>query len=336
NDDAFDYDMGWRGKGQFWFTIQSADAGSDRCGEFDGGTTPQTGLPYATPVIFNATTLGRGATTGTTRMYTFRDNAGGKFYNSILSEQNRAVDIELRGNSDDSYGRFQAGDLKLESNVFWDMASNNVNNQITIAPIAGSFANAADSTTQVAAARADVQAYFTTAKNKVANPKFVSVSRGAGLQLLDPRAVAFEVYDGLAAYPAGDAFFTPVEYKGAFGPDCADFWADKWTYMDFLRYFPATCADVTDVEDVLPAIASLVAYPNPNNGTFTLSADKVGNEPVEISVYNLVGAQILVRKVTPVAGMINETIELGNVAAGIYVLKARQGDQVSALRVDVK
>ncbi|MEZ4799223.1 MAG: hypothetical protein R2809_05460 [Flavobacteriales bacterium] len=46
-DDSFDYDEGWRGYGQFWFTVQDpADlSGGDRGGEHDGGTDPEDGMP---------------------------------------------------------------------------------------------------------------------------------------------------------------------------------------------------------------------------------------------------------------------------------------------------
>ena len=39
-DDAFDYDEGFRGKGQFWFVIQDDETGN-RAGEHDGGPTPE-------------------------------------------------------------------------------------------------------------------------------------------------------------------------------------------------------------------------------------------------------------------------------------------------------
>ena len=43
-DDAFDYDEGFRGKGQFWFVIQDDETGN-RAGEHDGGTRQKTELP---------------------------------------------------------------------------------------------------------------------------------------------------------------------------------------------------------------------------------------------------------------------------------------------------
>jgi len=54
DDDGFDYDEGWRGRNQFWFLIQAPDVGGTG-GEHDGGTTPEDGLPFAIPLIYNAT-----------------------------------------------------------------------------------------------------------------------------------------------------------------------------------------------------------------------------------------------------------------------------------------
>ena len=57
-DDSFDYDQGWRGKGQFWFTIQDGDSGDG--GEHDGDIDDNTRLPIAKPTIYNATFIGGG------------------------------------------------------------------------------------------------------------------------------------------------------------------------------------------------------------------------------------------------------------------------------------
>ena len=92
-DDAFDYDEGFRGKGQFWVAIQS-DSTGDHMGEHDGGTNPEAAAPYATPTIFNATFIGKGI--GNNRTMTLRDNAGGHYHNSIFIDQGRGIDIEIR------------------------------------------------------------------------------------------------------------------------------------------------------------------------------------------------------------------------------------------------
>jgi hypothetical protein len=111
DDDSFDYDEGYRGKGQFWVSITPGD----RAGEHDGGTTPETGSPYATPTIYNATYIGGGAVT-------FRDFAGGYYQNSIFESLTKepAIDVEdmAADQGDDSRTQFEAGRLKIENSIF--------------------------------------------------------------------------------------------------------------------------------------------------------------------------------------------------------------------------
>jgi len=121
-DDSFDYDEGYSGKGQFWFAVQDPNEG-DRIGEHDGGTDPETGTPYAKPVIYNATYIGRGEAAGK-RTITFRDNAGGTYANSIFINQQKGIDIELLASGDCSYTRLKNGDLVIKNNVFFNVAKN--------------------------------------------------------------------------------------------------------------------------------------------------------------------------------------------------------------------
>ena len=106
----------FRGKGQFWFVIQDAETGN-RAGEHDGGTTPEDGTPYATPAIYNATYIGSGAfsTNGDNDVVLkIRDNAGGKYHNSIFTDfAGEGVDIEDLESGEDSRARLEAGGPRL-------------------------------------------------------------------------------------------------------------------------------------------------------------------------------------------------------------------------------
>ena len=87
-DDAFDWDEGFRGMGQFWFAIQASDVGNSAF-ESDGGTTPEDGEPYATPHLYNITVIGsaaNGTNAKNTPLINLRDNSGGFFYNSIIMD----------------------------------------------------------------------------------------------------------------------------------------------------------------------------------------------------------------------------------------------------------
>ncbi len=207
-DDSYDYDEGFRGKGQFWCAIQDPNEG-DRCGEHDGGTDPETGTPYAIPTVYNATYIGRGTDAGK-RIITFRDNAGGHYLNSIFTDQAKGIDIENLEEAQDSYKQFQDGNLTLQNNVFWNVADGT---NAGIFKISGPGSSEADSL----AAVASFAAHFITANNVVTNP---GVSK-------DNPVPSNAQTDNLAAY--NDSWFDAVDYKGAFGTEN---WAAGWT-----RYF---------------------------------------------------------------------------------------------------
>ncbi|WP_157558818.1 hypothetical protein [Microscilla marina] len=113
-DDNIDYDEGYRGENNQFFLIYQATAAGDRGGEHDGGTSPEDGTPYATPKFYNITYVGNGSK----RALTFRDNAGGKYYNSIFFNWDKGIDIEYIKDGESSKKRFDAKDLLLENNTF--------------------------------------------------------------------------------------------------------------------------------------------------------------------------------------------------------------------------
>jgi len=88
-DDGIDYDEGWRGKVQFAFVLQGTPGAdkSDKGFEQDGGTVADASLPFAIPTLYNVTVVGLGQKpTYTDRLKNtvmhFRDNAGGRHFNS--------------------------------------------------------------------------------------------------------------------------------------------------------------------------------------------------------------------------------------------------------------
>ena len=204
-DDAVDYDEGWRGKNQFWLIYQ--DGEGDRGGEHDGGTNPEDGQPYATPVIYNASFRGIGSGEGK-RALTFRDNAGGEYHNSIFWSYGRGVDIEYL-NGECSYNRWTEDRLKFENNILFDVPGN-----YFVIRAEG------DGVTLPANAQADANAYFAGKGNVIAADAPVDTDLGA----------ANDAVSGPFS-TSGDAFFTNTNYKGAFAPG-ADRWTKGWTRLE--------------------------------------------------------------------------------------------------------
>ncbi len=207
-DDSYDYDQGYRGNGQFWAAIQGFDRG-DRVGEHDGGTDPETGIPYAIPTIYNVTYVGRGDGAGK-RIITFRDNAGGHYANSIFYSQEKGIDIELL-TGECSYTRFGAEDLTIKNNIFYHIVAETIFN-----------VSAADDVDPIVAAEANgiVAEYFTTAMNEVYDPGFNVTNEVFNVIPTN------DVSSNMATIPS-DSFFKDVNYKGAFEPGSN--WANGWT-----------------------------------------------------------------------------------------------------------
>lgn len=69
-------------------------------------------------------------------------------------------------------------------------------------------------------------------------------------------------------------------------------------------------------------------YPNPSNGQFQLD---LVTETADVAVYNTIGKEVLRKTVSD-----NETIDLGKVEAGIYMVVITSGNNVSTQKVVIK
>lgn len=101
-DDGIDIDQGYRGRIQFAFQIQnnvsattsrnSANIG-DKLGEWDGGELPNTSRPHTVHTLFNFTGIGSGTTLGAGGV-NYKDNSGGKVFNSIFADSKLGITLE--------------------------------------------------------------------------------------------------------------------------------------------------------------------------------------------------------------------------------------------------
>lgn len=67
-------------------------------------------------------------------------------------------------------------------------------------------------------------------------------------------------------------------------------------------------------------LESLIIYPNPNSGTFSYMFTILQSQNIQISIQNVVGEEIFIKKYTNVSGEVNNEIKLGNNLSGIYFL----------------
>ncbi len=311
-DDAFDYDEGFRGKGQFWFSIQTADTGN-RAGEHDGGTTPEDGMPYATPTIYNATYVGSGELSSNGDndvVLKIRDNAGGKYHNSIFTDfAGEGVDIEDLDSGEDSRARLEAGDLVLADNIWWGFG---VGNELAaIAP--DQFA-------------AD---HLSSHNNHVTDPMLTGISRSQDGGL-DPRPQT-----GSPAWSGGtmpnDGFYTQVSYVGAFG---SQLWTSGWTFLAAAGIMPNEMATVVASESAataaLPSAYTLNQnYPNPFNPSTTIAYAIPADGHVELILFNALGQQVAtLAEGWRMAGTYSVSVDASDLSAGAYFYRLRAGDKV--------
>jgi hypothetical protein len=252
DDDNFDWDEGFRGKGQFWFAIGAPDKGNQAM-EMDGGTTPEDGTPFAIPEIYNATLIGSGATSGQSlsQGLIFRDNSGGKVYNTIIHDYfGYACRIETESaQTQDSAKRLAAGDLVIANNIFGSFGAGTTDAQLFISPNATTGGAAPASNYTADHIKAVVQA------NRInTNPLLTGISRTRN-KGLDPRPAAGSPALTGAKAPPADGFFTQTDYIGAFKTVN---WAKGWSAISQLGYLTDADTSITDEPVVLGSPSKVI------------------------------------------------------------------------------
>jgi len=80
----------------------------------------------------------------------------------------------------------------------------------------------------------------------------------------------------------------------------------------------------------------LMVFPNPSNGSFTLQGKWNTNGKVQATVTNAVG-QVIYKESMPVNnGMLNNSIKLSNVAAGIYTLRLQSDSEYATVKLTIE
>jgi len=312
-DDCFDIDEGFRGKGQFWFSIQAEDIGN-HAGEHDGGTDPEDGQPYATPVIYNATYIGSGVNstnTDNSSAFLMRDNFGGSYYNSIFTDfTGDGLNIEDLESGQDSRTRVDEGTLVVANNVWWGfLPTNDVDG---VARCSGSGCTGEEWVVDL----------LTNNSNRVVDPQLRGISRASN-NGLDPRPMLSSPALSGARTPT-DAFFTPTTYVGAFGPNDGDLWIADWTFISELGIvvqgdFATVVASETSVSSAVPTEYAMGNAPNPWNPSTAIQYTLTADGDMDLALYNTAGQRVatLVQGFRP-AGSYSVQLSGAELASGTY------------------
>ncbi|MTB52542.1 T9SS type A sorting domain-containing protein [Lewinella sp. W8] len=322
-DDAYDYDQGWKGGGQFWYSLQGPGTSTGRAGEHDGAT-PDGAMPFSQPLICNATYVGIGANESATggdanregrqQAVIFRDNAAGSYNNSIFSDFNgSAIAIEDRDNDEvDSWARFQAGDLELNNNIFWSFGFGDTPADIFTVVNPDEEVQTTQSATFATA--------MTTAGNRILDPKFIDADRDMAGGDIDPRPNEFA--DAGYGAPAVDGCET-VEYFGAFEPaedngNSQPAWINGWTALTTSNIVINATTSVGEVEENGFLLDAPV--PNPAYDVATVSFTLPQASQLTLTVVDLMGRPLSSTTRQYGAGEQRVRINVGNLPNGTYLI----------------
>ena len=265
-DDSFDYDEGWRGYGQFWCTVQEEGDG-DRGGEHDGGTDPEDGLPYAHPIISNATYIGQGTTAGK-RAITLRDNAGGEYHKSIFFNWGKGIDIENLASGEDCYQRFINDEIKFSENIFDQCTNQGVNAEaqdIFKVTMGSGWPSLSDSTNALNESSTTFQNSFISLGNQnVESGLSYNIEEGSGSLALIPD-------DGFTSESIVDlpSWFDTTDFPGAFDPNLECTWLEGWSMLSNRGFIG--CGN-----NILEEINTnfIKTFPNPTDGNLQIVCNK--------------------------------------------------------------
>ncbi len=318
-DDGFDWDLGYRGGGQFWFCIQALDDG-DHAGEMDGAK-PDGNTIYSNPTIYNASYFGTGINNQQAGgiALLFRDATAGKYYNSIFTDfGNKMIQVEdlPAGSGVDSRQRMENGELVLANNIFYGFGNYSALSADLNTGYIQYTSGAEDSSCQF------LIEHFNNNNNSIVDPQIGGISRlpDGGL---DPRPSANgPATQSLAAYPFS-SFFTEVDYKGAFDPVATGTWLDGWTALSSYGYLKT----FVGIERNKPAeYAMSEISPNPAQASFSFTLRSAERKSVDIEVLNASGRVLLQRReqLSPETKQRIE-LDLQSFPAGIYFIRVSNG-----------
>lgn len=304
-DDSFDYDEGFNGKGQFWLALQAPNRGNQG-GEHDGGNKPDDSQPYARPVISNVTYIGSGANSGNTKSagLILRDNAGGKYYNSIFTGFTTwGLNIEDLENGEDSHSRLATGDLVLKNNIWWDINGKTNPTLTDIAPDVPDTESGGKTIKGYSLQSGRDYLANPDNYNSITNPGLIDLDRGQNT-MFNPTPSSNSAAVTSQTHKLNDSFIKDVDYIGAFGQ--GDYWLAKWTALYF---FEVTTKDIpTSVSNVtinsFENNSTIKLYPNPVEKQTTIEFELTKSTMVTMDVYDATGNRI--------EGLVSKKMNQGN------------------------
>lgn len=278
NDDMFDYDLGWKGKTQFFFGMKNTATGAspdnDNGIEADSDDNASNVAYRSHPVLYNFTIVGNGknATTADNRGLAganFKDGAEGELYNSVFANFKNGINLakSTSGTPARTYNAWHnwrnigttespntnlaavANSLVIKCNTILMNSATTVSNGLGID--AASSGAAATAATTVVGGEADQFAADLNTVSTAALPGFSYAFT------VDATTNAVTVKNDVTPNPAlgitgcptppVDGFFEPANYRGAFSSVNGENWLSNWSYSQVLNSTSGVRACATDL-----------------------------------------------------------------------------------------
>jgi len=331
-DDSFDYDLGWRGRGQYWFSLNGADV-TGRAAEWDGAI-PDANTPFSQVSLSNATFIGPGTDAvfegessgdGADYAIVVRDGAGARVYNSVVTNfPSRLLNLEDLDAAQgvDSYQRLLDGDVVFAGNVFGDFGRDDVDADSLIR-----YYTSGNEPTGTATI-----ALLTAGNTFVGDAALLVNANGASSNSLDPRPAGGSAALSGAVDVEGD-FFDDTDYVGAFSSLGNELWLDGWTALSHYGFLAAGISST----EAPPALAGdeLILSPNPTRTGAYLDFNLIRDAEFQISVYDMSGRAVTSLKEQAHTGGQRAYINTSQLKPGTYVVQLVAGGSVAATRLMV-
>jgi len=275
NDDMFDYDLGWKGKCQFFFGMKNTQAGkspdNDNGIEADSHDNSSMTTFRSHPVLYNFTIVGNGKATPTADNRAlaganFKDGAEGELYNSIFANFKNGINLakSLSGVTYNAWDNWRTPGAVGNTTPNTVANANSLIikcNTILMNGVQTNF-NAlgidANNTTANATAASTVTGgeleQFTNDGNVVSTTSIPGFSYDFTVNsATNVVSVKNDVTPTTALSVAGcptapvDGFFETANYRGAFSSVNGDNWLSNWSYSQVLNSTSGVRACATDL-----------------------------------------------------------------------------------------
>lgn len=134
--------------------------------------------------------------------------------------------------------------------------------------------------------------------------------------------------------PSAGVYTLTVSHKGSLQSDEGGIFDPK--DQDFSLIITGSSLTLGTADNALSN--SLVVYPNPNNGEFTISFDSNlnNNSDVKVDIYDISGRLVYENSFIHDSVRFNKTINLSGVASGVYIANISKGNNITSQKIIIE